>query len=259
MSLVGYKMVRAKKGEKEYGMILWTFKAECVLEKVHSFVSVNANAEVMAAVVLDLGNVLFRIDEEGCLKRLRALLDDEVVESGGWWDEEFPVLRRALDSGEIATEEFVSELLRYGRSGITRRDIVRAWNSMLIGPCDDLLCQLQKWSARVPIYLLSNISAIHYVEFVRQMEEAGIGIHAFEGLFAGCFYSYRLGMVKPEERIYRYVRCRVGQPFHTLLYVDDSLVNVEVARALGMVVLRMERPCAWGSIDEAIGAMLSDE
>ncbi len=213
----------------------------------------------MAAVVLDLGNVLFRIDEEGCLARLRAMLNTHALEEGGWWEVGFPLLRRALDAGRITTEAFVSEVLRHSRSGITRQEILKVWNSMLLGPCDGLVYQLKRWSARVPIYLLSNISAVHYAEFVRQMEASDIEIDAFEGRFAGCFYSYRLGMVKPEGRIYRYVRCRIGQPFHTLLYIDDSPANVESARGLGMVAVRMERPCAWEVIDAAIAAMLADE
>ncbi len=213
----------------------------------------------MAAVVLDLGNVLFRIDEEGCLKRLRALLSAEALKEGGWWEVDFPAWRRALDAGQISTEAFVSEVLRHCRSGIARQDILKVWNSMLLGPCDGLVSQLKKWSAKVPIYLLSNISAVHYAEFVRQMEASGIEIDAFEGQFAGCFYSYRLGMVKPEERIYRYVQCRIGQPFHTLFYIDDSPANVESARGLGMAAVRMDRPCAWEVIDEAIVSLLADE
>ncbi|GAA2180523.1 HAD family phosphatase [Brooklawnia cerclae] len=47
-------------------------------------------------------------------------------------------------------------------------------------------------------------------------------------------YSGRVGLVKPDPRIYRIALSGLGLPPADVLYVDDRPVNVEAARGLGM-------------------------
>lgn len=52
--------------------------------------------------------------------------------------------------------------------------------------------------------------------------------------FKHCTFSHRLGIVKPDERIYRYAMEAVGEPAEVTLFIDDRLENVEAARATGL-------------------------
>jgi putative hydrolase of the HAD superfamily len=50
-------------------------------------------------------------------------------------------------------------------------------------------------------------------------------------------WSYQLHMAKPDPAIYHYVLKELGTQPEETLFIDDRLVNVEAARALGMPAL----------------------
>lgn len=47
-------------------------------------------------------------------------------------------------------------------------------------------------------------------------------------------YSHRLGIAKPDERIYRHAIAAVGVAPNETLFLDDRIENVEAARAVGL-------------------------
>jgi putative hydrolase of the HAD superfamily len=47
-------------------------------------------------------------------------------------------------------------------------------------------------------------------------------------------WSYQLGMAKPDPAIYRHVLTELGALPEETLFLDDKLVNIEAAQALGM-------------------------
>ena len=51
-------------------------------------------------------------------------------------------------------------------------------------------------------------------------------------------FSHRLGIAKPDERIYRHAIADVGEPAETVLFVDDRIENVAAARAVGLRALQ---------------------
>jgi len=51
-------------------------------------------------------------------------------------------------------------------------------------------------------------------------------------------FSHRVGIVKPDERIYRLTIAEVGQPADAVLFIDDRIENVEAARATGMFAIQ---------------------
>ena len=52
--------------------------------------------------------------------------------------------------------------------------------------------------------------------------------------FTYCTFSHRLGIAKPDERIYRHAIASVGEPADATLFIDDRIENVEAARAVGL-------------------------
>jgi putative hydrolase of the HAD superfamily len=51
-------------------------------------------------------------------------------------------------------------------------------------------------------------------------------------------WSYQLRMAKPDPAIYRHILKELGTRPEETLFLDDKLVNVEAAQALGMVALQ---------------------
>ncbi|WP_380168081.1 HAD family hydrolase [Jannaschia sp. R86511] len=52
--------------------------------------------------------------------------------------------------------------------------------------------------------------------------------------FAHAFFSGRLGLVKPDPRVYRHVLAELGAEPQQVVFVDDSPVNIAAARELGL-------------------------
>lgn len=66
--------------------------------------------------------------------------------------------------------------------------------------------------------------------------------------------SCRLGMRKPEPRIYELVRERLGLPADAIVYLDDIGSNLKPARAMGMHTILVREPAqALRELSEVLG------
>jgi putative hydrolase of the HAD superfamily len=88
-------------------------------------------------------------------------------------------------------------------------------------------------------------------EVVRSLRANGIGCHlatnqddlrtsymrsrmGYDDLLDRCFYSCEVGAAKPDERFFRHVAGELGLELAEIAFVDDTMENVEAARALGV-------------------------
>jgi putative hydrolase of the HAD superfamily len=74
-------------------------------------------------------------------------------------------------------------------------------------------------------------------------------------LFTDRFYSYELGVRKPEPQIYRLALTRAGLTPEETLLIDDRLENIVGARAVGMQTLHFPAP---EGIELRLADMLAD-
>ncbi len=77
----------------------------------------------------------------------------------------------------------------------------------------------------------------------------------YDDLLDRCFYSCEVGVAKPDERFFRHVAGVLGLELAELAFVDDTMENVEAARALGV------RAILWHDRDgvDALRAALAAE
>lgn len=69
--------------------------------------------------------------------------------------------------------------------------------------------------------------------------EAGIRARfSWLAAFRHATFSHRLGIVKPDERIYFHAIAGIGEPAGATLFIDDRIENVEAARAVGLHALQ---------------------
>ena len=48
------------------------------------------------------------------------------------------------------------------------------------------------------------------------------------------FLSYKIGLVKPDKRLFEYVLEKLPYSKENLLYIDDCILNVHIAESLGI-------------------------
>lgn len=180
-------------------------------------------------IVFDFGRVLLNIDPmltQMGLSELGYRPDDE---SKGAKDD---AIVTNLESGKISPDEFISSVLSVVSETATSNDIIRVWNAMLLDFPEKHVKTLLKLKQNYRVFLLSNSNQIHYDFYIRSFRET----YGFElsSLFEKMWFSFQLGMIKPNIEIFKYILKDADLIPSETLFVDDTLMHIESARKTGI-------------------------
>lgn len=182
-------------------------------------------------IIFDLGNVLVKLNPEGCIGAFKAIGMGELVDTNP--QSEGMKLMSKLGVGMITTEEFCEAARKLTGTYVTNEEIIDAANKMLVEIPDEKkerLLQLKKAGYR--LFLLSNTIDIHWdycVEHLFPYQKYGV-----EDYFEQCFLSQRMHLAKPNARIYEEVIRQVNIHPDETLFIDDLKENCEAAEKLGI-------------------------
>lgn len=178
------------------------------------------------AVLFDYGLVLTGPPSPAAWARMQTILDatDPSFHDAYWrsrYDYDLGVLNGntfwqtvGADLGCATTDEQIGDLIE------ADTDLWTVPNGTMI----DWAATLQK--ADITTGILSNIG---------DAMEFGIrGRCPWLSEFAHLTFSHRLGIAKPDERIYRIAIDGLGHAPHETLFIDDRIENVEAARRVGL-------------------------
>ncbi|WP_103064428.1 HAD family hydrolase [Actinomyces qiguomingii] len=182
------------------------------------------------AVVFDYGNVIYAWEAVGAVAGRIPLKDwQEFVEVG-----EFHRWNTMADAG-VPLEQILDSLsaAHPGRPDWNR--ILRTyWDHFIdskTGPIPGTAAVIEALADRgVPLYALTNFNDVLF--------EATRHLTPLLDRFNGIVVSGREHLVKPDPAIFRLLLDRYRLDPERTLFVDDSQVNVEAARAAGMRVHR---------------------
>lgn len=177
----------------------------------------------VTAVLWDADGVLQRVPG-GVEESMRPAVAGRLEDVEGFLEDAIWAERPAL-AGEVSWLDVLPELLERWGIGESYDDMVRIWLSIEpVAATHELLEALRKAGLRC--YLATN-QAEH--RGVHMRDELG-----YAGLFDGAFYSYEMGVAKPDPAYFRFILDALGVPADELLFLDDRLDNVEAARSVGM-------------------------
>lgn len=137
-------------------------------------------------IIFDLGNVLVKLNPEGCIGAFKAIGMGELVDSNP--QSEGMKLMSKLGVGMMTTEAFCDAARKLTGADVTNEDIIAAANKMLVEIPDykkERLLQLKKAGYR--LFLLSNTIDVHWdycVEHLFPYQNHGV-----EDYFEHCFLS----------------------------------------------------------------------
>ena len=184
----------------------------------------------LAAVVFDIGNVLYRWD-------IRALYAKLIPDPArlDWFCREVvtPAWHFQHDAGR-SHRETVPELIAQFPE---ERDLIEAyaprWLETIPGPVEGMLELVEELAARsVPLYAITNFSAEFWGMF---RPTAPVFDH-----FRDVIVSGAERMMKPDPAIYELAVARFGHPAGTMLFIDDRHENVAAAEACGFQAMLFE-------------------
>lgn len=178
-------------------------------------------------VVFDIGNVLVRWNPRNLFRK--TMRDEARMERflAAALSVDFVALTdiaadfsNAIAERARAFPEFARELHLFDER----------WVETIGGPIEENVALLRRLKAAGrPVYGLSNFASVKFAVAQRMYD--------FLREFDVCVVSGHVGVVKPDPRIYRILFDRIGRRPEELLFIDDSLSNVEAARALGMAAI----------------------
>ncbi|RPD38506.1 HAD family hydrolase [Chitinophaga barathri] len=190
-------------------------------------------------IIFDLGGVILNIDyrlTSQAFKDLGAQNFDELYN-------QFHAnsLFEDLETGRVTNGDFLASIKEHLPEGTTDEQIVHAWNAMLLDFPVARLQLLQQLRNHYDLFLLSNTNAIHLEALNKQLERER-GIPSLASFFDRSYYSNLIGYRKPEKESYQVILDENGlKPEHTL-FIDDTLPNIDGAKALGIQTIHLQAP-----------------
>jgi len=153
------------------------------------------------------------------------------------WNEDLNQLNLQYELGSISEEDFLKGIQKHTNNA-SIEDISKAWNAILADFPLYRLEFLQMLSKKYRLFLLSNTDAIHINTFE---EKSGTSFYSdFYQCFEKVYFSFEIGMRKPNPDVYSFVLDQHGLQAKQTLFIDDKKENTDAAAALGLQIWNLQ-------------------
>lgn len=187
-------------------------------------------------IIFDLGGVVLDIDYRLTLRAFTQLGAKNLEEIYTLTAQREVVSQ--FERGQIDAHTFMAELRSLLGIDLAYDDAVKAWNAMVLQWNPQRMRLLERLADQFGLHLLSNTNTLHRDLFEPELVKAtGHGIDCY---FKNVFYSFEMGMRKPEPEIFAEVLRRAQLNPARTLFIDDNASNVEAARAQGIAAYRID-------------------
>jgi glucose-1-phosphatase len=190
------------------------------------------------AIVVVLGGVLLDSDFKKVCASFDTLGADKFEEI--YSQHECDPIFQNLEIGKITGDDFCHALKKYTLGTVTNEEVATAWNSILLDFRLNSLTTLKELKNRYKLFLLSNTNIIHHQAFNKIFENT-VGAYSFNSLFDKAYYSHEIGLRKPDAEAYEYVLRENNLQADETLFIDDTIGNIEGAKAVGMPTILLTK------------------
>ena len=186
--------------------------------------------ESIKNLIFDLGVVIINIDTDRTVEAMKSLGFNDFQESYTLFKQ--IDLFDKLEKGIIKSDDFRNEMRKHILNEVNDKQFDKAWSAMLLDFPNERIEIIKRLAKNYNVYLLSNTNEIHYNQYIKDFKDQ-YGFD-FNSLFQKVYYSFQLGMRKPDTEIFEFVLddSRLN-PFETV-FIDDLVKNIETAARLGI-------------------------
>lgn len=190
-------------------------------------------------VLFDLGGVIVELGGVGSMMDLAGIgSDDEVWRR--WLS--CPWVRK-FERGWCSIDEFAAGMVDEWALPVEPDEFLAlfsAWPRGVFDGAEELVNAVRE---RVSVGCLSNTNEVHWND---QRDRWGLG-----AMFDVHFLSHELGLVKPDRELFEHVTGALEVAPDQVLFLDDNTINVDGARAAGLVASHVR------GVDQARAALAS--
>ena len=201
---------------------------------------------MIQAVLFDYGGVIGRLDSE----EMRRLEEKYGLPEGGLFSALFEIPQwKELAVGRGSEQGWLEAVLArlYELAGRPIPGIRQEWPKIWRGLNEDVVSLARKLRARYKVGLLTNAT--------KDLEEMLLEHHGITDLFDVVINSARVGLAKPDVRIFHLAAERLGVPASACVFTDDMPNNVEGAREAGMRAFQFQGAAHLESELRALGVV----
>ncbi|GIZ08753.1 HAD family phosphatase [Flavobacterium sp. UMI-01] len=182
------------------------------------------------AIIFDFGDIFINLDKPATFEGLKKLGLSE-------WNDDLDHLNHQFEMGKISQDAFLQGIQKHCPQA-SIDEILKTWNAILLDFPLYRLEFLQMLSQKYRLFLLSNTDAIHIERF---QKKAGETFYTdFYRCFEHVYFSYEIGMRKPNVEIYEYVLSNHHLTASKTLFVDDKKENTDAAKSIGLHVWNLQ-------------------
>jgi FMN phosphatase YigB (HAD superfamily) len=180
-------------------------------------------------IFFDLGKVLLDFDFDIALYRVRqqsSLSEEEIQDQIG-------VLQGAIDeyeTGKVSTAQFFDRLKDDFKFEGEVDELKTIWQEIFT-PLDEHIQMARMLSQYYPTALISNTSEAHIDYCLERFD--------FMGIFQRHFYSYEVGVMKPDPEIYLHALGEMNADKFTTLFIDDREDNIMTPSKMGWQTIHL--------------------
>lgn len=182
------------------------------------------------AIIFDFGDIFINLNKDICANEFKKLglksLNDALLSKND-----------LFEKGEISEREFIESFHAFIPNA-SLEEIKSAWNTVLGEFPLYRLEFLQMLAGKYRLFLLSNTDAIH-IEFFENKYGPSF-TKDFYQCFERIYFSFEMGMRKPDTSIYKYVLKQNDLVAKNTLFIDDKKENTDAAERLGIQVWNLQ-------------------
>lgn len=180
-------------------------------------------------ILFDVGGVLELVDDQTWPAAYVARCADRLGITVAEFEERLATVRLPDAGTRTGVEEEFWQV--YGSAVGAGPDLLQEWRTdfwdTYCGVANtDLINFVRSLVGRVGLAILSNSA-----DGAREQEEKRYG---FSAIFDPILYSHEIGVNKPDPQAYRIALDAMGADAGAVIFVDNRIVNVEAAQAIGM-------------------------
>jgi len=185
------------------------------------------------ALLFDLGGVVMALDWERAFARWAADSGETAAVLRSRYRFDTPYERH--ERGEIDEHEFYASLRASLGIDLSDEAWAAGWGEIFTDEITPTVRLIEVVKDRVPVYAFSNSNDAHHRVWSRKFARALTN-------FRKVFVSSTLGARKPERAAFDAIARDIGVQPGEILFFDDTLENVDGARAAGLQAVHVKGP-----------------
>lgn len=186
------------------------------------------NLDTLKVLLFDLGGVIVPWVGIDALEKLTGLSRAQVTKHFS-----NNAILSAYEIGACDDDAFAEELNSIFNLGLSTSEIKDLWNSWVKPPFPNTEAVLKSLNKRYITACLSNTNSLHWTHLQTILD--------LDACFDMTFASQILKSAKPDPEIYQATIKALNVPPESILFFDDTMINVDAAQSAGLQAVHVDR------------------